>query len=164
VRGAGSGPSAPRRALEALLEHRSPEAITALWWFPPLQRGRLESGLLAAALRQPEEGVLAEAGSSASADSEVAPAPAESIPSPVTIPAPTPRRILVTLAWTLRETGKGPVFESQFREEGEAPADSLPRILGGVARRMDEALGNPRYLEQGADPAARNAWIEELEL
>lgn len=76
----------------------------------------------------------------------------------------SPRRILVTLAWTLRETGQGPIFDAQFREEGEAPADRLPRILGGVARRMDEALGDPRYLALFADPAALNAWIEELEL
>lgn len=132
-----TGPSAARRAYGALQEHTSPEALAALWWFPPLRRGRVESGLLAASV-QPLATPAAEAEEAT-------------------------QRILVTVAWSLRETGQGPVFEAHFREEGEAPADRLPRILGGVARRMDEGLGDPRYLEAAGDPALLDAWIEELE-
>jgi hypothetical protein len=138
-----AGPSALRRAHGALLEHVAAEALAGLWWFPPLRRGRVESGLLAAALDPAAD-------PTASADK----APAAS---------PSPQHILVTLAWSQRETGQGPVFEAHFREEGEAPADRLPRILGGVARRMDEGLGDPRYLEAAGDPARVDAWLEELE-
>jgi hypothetical protein len=130
-------PEAEGRALVELLVHVPAERVDGLWRFPPLRKGRRESGLLAA-------GVLPDSGATAAG----------------TDPG---RRILVTLAWRAEETGKGVTFETTFAEEGEAPPDRLPRVMAGVVRRMDEAAGEPRYLSVGGDPEPLRALIRDLE-
>jgi hypothetical protein len=128
-------PEAEGRALAELLSRVPAERVDALWRFPPLRRGRRESGLLAAAL----------------------------LPDPEVPPEAPARHTLVTLAWRAEETGKGVTFEVAFEEEGAAPPELLPRVMTGVTRRMDEAAGEPRYLSVGGDPALLDALREELE-
>jgi hypothetical protein len=128
-------PGAEGSAVEALLARVPAERIDALWHFPPIRKGRREQGLLAAGLL-PDD-----AGDGGGGDE---------------------RRVLVTLAWRAEETGKGTDFEVRFQEEGEAPRDRLPRVMAGVARRMDEGAGDPRYLSVGGNAATLDALIEEL--
>jgi hypothetical protein len=137
-------PEAEHRALAELLARVPAGRVDGLWRFPPLRKGRRESGLLAAGLFADEPGEP-----DGGAGVEDAPDPG--------------RRILVTLAWRAEETGKGVTFETRFEEQGEAPHDRLPRVMTGVTRRMDEATGEPRYLSVGGDPALLEALREELE-
>jgi hypothetical protein len=137
-------PGAEQRALGELLAVVSAARVDGLWRFPPLRKGRRESGLLAAGLFADDAGAREGEEAAASASDP-------------------DRRILVTLAWRAEETGKGITFESRFEEQGEAPRDRLPRVMTGVTRRMDEAAGEPRYLSVGGDPALLEALREELE-
>ncbi len=73
------------------------------------------------------------------------------------------RRLLVTLAYRSEETGKGIAFESTFQEEGEAPADRLPRIMEGVVRRLDGGAGDPRSIRVEGDPATFRQIVQELD-
>lgn len=75
----------------------------------------------------------------------------------------SPRHLLVTLAYRSEETGKGVAFESTFQEEGEAPADRLPRIMEGVVRRLDGGAGNPRSARVDGDPDAFREIVQELD-
>ena len=73
------------------------------------------------------------------------------------------RRLLVTLAYRSEETGKGIAFESTFQEEGEAPADRLPRIMEGVVRRLDGGAGEPRSVRVDGDADAFRQIVQELD-
>lgn len=118
-RRAGDDPGVPgalSRALGELLDRMPVERLDRVWVFPPLRRGRRESGLLAA-------GCFGEGD----------------------------RRLLLTVAYRAEETGKGIAFESAVAEEGEAPADRLPRVILGVVRRAGGELGEPRCLEVAGD-------------
>ncbi len=136
-------PEAEGRALQELLARIPAARIDGLWRFPPLRRGRRESGLLAAGVFPPERSPEGPAGASVGLDPD--------------------RRILVTLAWRAEETGQGVRFEPRFAEEGEAPPDRLPRVMAGVVRRMDEASGEPRYLEVGGDEAVLRTLLEDVD-
>jgi hypothetical protein len=139
-------PEAEVRALRELLTRVPPERLHGLWRFPPLRRGRRESGLMAAGVYPSEEGEPPGGG------------------EPGTDGRQEPDRlVLVTLAWRAEETGKGVVFEPRFAEEGEAPPDRLPRVMAGVVRRMDEATGEPRYLSVGGDAATLRTLMEEMD-
>ncbi len=138
-------PGAEGRAVEALLERVPAVRIDALWHFPALRKGRREQGLLVAGVFPDDAGAGEGAGEGEGAGSGEA-----------------GRRVLVTLAWRAEETGKGTEFEVRFQEEGEAPRDRLPRVMAGVARRMDEGAGDPRYLSVGGNAATLDALIEEL--
>jgi len=127
-------PEAEFRALTDLLAQVPAERVDGLWRFPPLRKGRKESGLLAAGVF-PAGAAAADAG----------------------------RRVLVTLSWRAEETGKGVTYESTFLEEGEAPPDRLPRVMAGVMRRMDEATGEPRYLPVAGDAELLRALLKDLE-
>ncbi len=75
------------------------------------------------------------------------------------------RRRLWTARYTAEETGRGVEFEASLDEEGSAPPDRLPGMMRGVVRRSGdemEALGDPREIEIGADPAAATALLDEL--
>lgn len=153
MRGEGNDPGVPEaegRALRELLVRIPAARIDGLWRFPPLRRGRRESGLLAAGVFPPGS----PEGLSPGGPEAAAPLPTPGIPD---------RRILVTLAWRAEETGKGVTFEPRFAEEGEAPPDRLPRVMAGVVRRMDEASGEPRYLEVGGDEAVLRTLLEEVD-
>ncbi len=117
------------RAVRALLEQVTPERVDRLWLFPPLRRGRREQGLVAASGWP--GGIT----------------PKEGVGD---------RRILATLAYRAEETGKGVTFEGRFHEEGEAPADRLPRIMAGVVRRTPAGAGEPVMVE-GRGEAGRLA-------
>jgi hypothetical protein len=141
-------PEAGPRALAELLARVPAERIDGVWRFPPLRKGRKESGLLVAALYLSDPEALSPEN-----------------PSPVTLDSDDPRarRILVTLAWRATETGKGVEFEAHFQEEGEAPVDRLPRVMEGVARRMDEGAGIPHYLFVGGNPNRIDTLRKDLE-
>jgi hypothetical protein len=137
-------PEAEFRALTDLLSQVPAERVDGLWRFPPLRKGRKESGLLAA-------GVFPE-GAAASTDAAT-----------TTTASDAGRRVLVTLSWRAEETGRGVTYESTFQEEGEAPPDRLPRVMAGVVRRMDEATGEPRYLPVAGDAELLRALLKDLE-
>ncbi len=74
------------------------------------------------------------------------------------------RRRLLTLAWKAEESGKGVAFESVLQEEGEAPRERIPRVIDGVVRRADAALGAPRSVEVGGDPGVFEELLQSLGL
>jgi hypothetical protein len=140
---ANSDPGVPEalpRALRHLAEHLGPRSLDRLWIFPPLRKGRRESGLIAAGCFNREAG---QDGEGEEAGKE--------------------RRRLVTLAYRAEETGKGVTFEPIVQEEGEAPDDRLPRVIEGVVQRSGEEHGEPRPVPLGGDPQALEALLEELE-
>jgi len=118
-------PGALLMALVHLEEKVPPSRVDRLWIFPPLARGRRESGLIAASCYAEED-----------------------------------RRLLVTLAYRAEETGKGITFEPVLQEEGEAPADRIPRVIEGVVRRAGGSPVEPRCVRIGGDPEALRAWVE----
>lgn len=124
-------PEALPRLLDLLSRRLGAEAVDRLWIFPPLVRGRRESGVVAVSCFDGEEG----------------------------------RRRLWTARYVAEETGRGVEFDASMDEEGSAPPDRLPAVMRGVVRRSGdeiEALGDPREVEIGADPAAFDALLERL--
>ena len=73
------------------------------------------------------------------------------------------RRRLVTVAYTAERTGAGLTLDQVFHEEGEAPADFLPRVMEGVVRRAGQGYGEPRVVDLGGDPAVFAALVEEFD-
>ncbi len=74
----------------------------------------------------------------------------------------TDRRILVTLSYRAEETGKGIHFESRFEEEGEAPADRLPRVMAGVVRRAQTGSGEPVSVQGSGEPLRLSEALREV--
>jgi len=146
-------PEAEFRALTDLLAQVPAERVDGLWRFPPLRKGRKESGLLAAGVFPAD----------AAAETEAAADDAAEGTDAAGVAGPAGRRVLVTLSWRAEETGKGVTYESTFLEEGEAPPDRLPRVMAGVVRRMDEATGEPRYLPVAGDAELLRALLKDLE-
>lgn len=141
-RGDPGVPDALLRAVTTLLQQVSPARVERLWIFPPLRRGRREHGLVSA-------GCL--------------PSAEEQAPGTDGTPDPTEkRRLLVTLAYRAEETGKGIQFHSRFQEEGEAPADRLPRVMAGVVRRAEAGPGDPVLVEGAGDPGRLAAALSQL--
>ena len=64
------------------------------------------------------------------------------------------RRLLVTVSYSARETGRGVSFVPAFEAQGTAPAESLPRVMEGVVRRHGDASLPPRSTVLGGDAEA----------
>lgn len=62
------------------------------------------------------------------------------------------RRSLLTASYVGERSGLELTIESTFTQEGDAPAEFLPRIMEGVVRRAGEGLGEPTEVEIGGDP------------
>lgn len=71
------------------------------------------------------------------------------------------RRDLVTVSYRARETGRGVSFTPVFAEQGTAPAESLPRVIAGVARRAGAGFGDPGLTRLGGDPGAFDRLVGE---
>jgi len=125
-------PAALPRGITALLAEVPPTRIDRVWIFPPLRKGRREHGLVVVSLYIGED--REEEG----------------------------RRLITTLAYRAEESGKGIQFEPRVREEGEAPADRIPRVISGVVRRAQTGPGDPKMLDAGGDlPRLVRALSEE---
>ena len=124
---AGPGvPEALPRTLAMVVERLGAERIDRLWIFPPLIRGRKEWGLVAA---------------SAYGERDTA-----------TDFGYGERRRLHTASYTAERTGQGLQVAHELHEQGEAPADRLPRVMSGVVHRSPEELGEPREVVVEGDP------------
>jgi len=126
-------PEALPRAVTEFLARVSPQAVDRVWLFPPLRKGRREHGLVAASCfpgGSPSPGIP---------------------PAGIEGGTKADRRVLITLSYRAEETGKGIQFESRFEEEGEAPADRLPRIMAGVVRRAQAGAGEPMTVQGSGD-------------
>lgn len=73
------------------------------------------------------------------------------------------RRRLVTVAYVAERTGAGLTLEQVYHDEGDAPADFLPRIMEGVVRRAGEAYGEPRQVDIGGDALLFDALMDEFD-
>ena len=62
------------------------------------------------------------------------------------------RRSLLTASYVGQRSGMELTIESTFTQEGDAPAEFLPRIMEGVVRRAGEGLGEPTEVEIEGDP------------
>jgi hypothetical protein len=148
VKGKELGPGVPEalpRVVQRLLHERGAEAVAHLWLFPPLIRGRRESGLVAASCYV-----------AAAPDADAA-APASSDTGS------SDRRLLVTARYAAERTGKGLTLDVSIAEEGEAPADRFPRVMQGVVVRSGIPLGEASEVEIGGEPAAFDAWFAEVD-
>ncbi|HKK93819.1 MAG TPA: hypothetical protein VJ925_10310 [Longimicrobiales bacterium] len=128
------GPGVPEalpRVVQRIAHAYPVDRIDRLWLFPPLIRGRKESGLVAAGCHVPG--------------------------------APDERRLLVTGSYTAERSGRGLDLEVQLEEEGEAPADRLPRVMQGVVVRSGIRLGEATEVEIARSPEALAAWFDEVD-
>jgi hypothetical protein len=132
-------PEALSRAVTEFLVRVSPEAVDRVWLFPPLRKGRREHGLVSASCF-----------------------PGGPSPAGVEGGLKSDRRVLVTLSYRAEETGKGIRFESRFEEEGEAPADRLPRIMAGVVRRAQTGAGEPVSVQGRGDSLRLSEGLGEV--
>jgi len=128
------GPGVPEalpRVVQRVLHAYGAERLDTLWLFPPLIRGRKESGLVAASCfaGEPEED----------------------------------RRVLVTAGYLSERSGRGLSLDVTIEEEGEAPADRLPRVMQGVVVRSGIPLGEAREVEVRGDQAALDTWFDEID-
>ncbi|MBW3534111.1 MAG: hypothetical protein KY453_02665 [Gemmatimonadetes bacterium] len=74
------------------------------------------------------------------------------------------RRRLFTAPYTAERTGQGLTLETGFEEEGDAPPETLPRVMDGVVRRSaDVAPGEPREIAVGGDPDRFRELMEEFD-
>ena len=149
VKGKELGPGVPEalpRVVQRLLHERGAGAVAHLWLFPPLIRGRRESGLVAASCY-------------VAATPNAAGVPAREAPDA----APSDRRLLVTARYAAERTGKGLTLDVSIAEEGEAPADRFPRVMQGVVVRSGIPLGEASEVEIGGEPAAFDAWFAEVD-
>lgn len=73
------------------------------------------------------------------------------------------RRRLVTARYVAERTGRGLTFEPDVSEEGLAPQDRFPRIVGGVVDRAESELGDPREVELEGDPGKFEALMDEFD-
>ena len=73
------------------------------------------------------------------------------------------RRRLVTARYVAERTGRGLTFEPDVNEEGLAPQDRFPRMIGGVVERAENELGDPREVEVGGDPDRFDDLMDEFD-
>lgn len=128
------GPGVPEalpRTVQRVVHAWPVERLDRLWLFPPLIRGRKESGLVAASCRVDD--------------------------------APDDRRLLVTASYSAERSGRGLDLEVRIEEEGEAPADRLPRVMQGVVVRSGIQLGDATEVPVEGSPEALAAWFEEVD-
>ncbi len=71
------------------------------------------------------------------------------------------RRSLLTASYHGARSGLDLTIESSFTQEGDAPAEFLPRIMEGVVRRAGEGLGEPTEVEIEGDPERFEALLGE---
>ncbi len=69
-------------------------------------------------------------------------------------------RKLITARYSAERTGKGLYFDFRLLDEGVAPADRLPRVMEGVAKRGPQPLGSPRLVEVGGGAEAFESLME----
>ncbi len=73
------------------------------------------------------------------------------------------RRRLFTAAYLARRRGLDLGVEPELVEQGLAPAEALPRVMEGVARRESLRLGEPREVVVDGDAATLDGVVAELE-
>jgi len=73
------------------------------------------------------------------------------------------RRRLLTLAYQAERSGLELTVDHTFHEEGEAPAELLPRVMEGVVRRSGEGPGDPREIEIAGELRRYDALVEEYD-
>lgn len=73
------------------------------------------------------------------------------------------RRRLVTTRYVAERTGRGLTFEPDVSEEGLAPDDRFPRMIGGVVERAESGLGDPREVELEGDPGRFQDLMDEFD-
>ena len=72
-------------------------------------------------------------------------------------------RRLYTATYSAERTGTSLSVEEGIAEEGQAPADRLPRVMQGVVRRSDIDLGDPRMVEIAGDTERLRALLDEFD-
>ena len=72
-------------------------------------------------------------------------------------------RRLYTAPYSAERTGTSLSVENGIAEEGQAPADRLPRVMQGVVRRSDIDLGDPRMVEIAGDTERLRALLDEFD-
>ena len=72
-------------------------------------------------------------------------------------------RRLYTAPYSAERTGTSLSLENGIAEEGQAPADRLPRVMQGVVRRSDIDLGDPRMVEIAGDTERLRALLDEFD-
>lgn len=72
-------------------------------------------------------------------------------------------RRLYTAPYVAERTGSALTVEHSIAEEGQAPADRLPRVMRGVVRRSGIDLGEPRTVEIAGDPEKFRALLDEFD-
>ena len=72
-------------------------------------------------------------------------------------------RRLYTAPYSAERTGAGLSVVNGITEEGRAPADRLPRVMQGVARRSEIDLGEPRVVEIAGNPTKLKALLGEFD-
>lgn len=70
---------------------------------------------------------------------------------------------LFTAPYTAERTGRALYFDVSLTEEGEAPADRLPRVMTGVVERAEEDLGDPEEVVIEGDPARFDEMMAEFD-
>jgi hypothetical protein len=71
------------------------------------------------------------------------------------------RRLLFTAPYAAERTGKGLTIDWNLEEQGSAPSDRLPRVMGGVVSRAPSPLGDPREVEIAGDPERFASLLDE---
>lgn len=72
------------------------------------------------------------------------------------------RRALFTVSYRAERTGRSLTVEPVFTPEGEAPPDSLPRVMEGVVRRSGETE-EPREVRIEGAPDPFTALMAEFD-
>jgi hypothetical protein len=72
-------------------------------------------------------------------------------------------RRLYTAPYSAERTGTGLTVENGIAEEGQAPADRLPRVMQGVVRRSGIDLGEPRMVKIDGNPDNLRALLSEFD-
>lgn len=72
------------------------------------------------------------------------------------------RRALWTASYSAALSGAGLEFDVDVREEGEASAEHLMRVISGVVRRSGDDLGDPRKFAVDGDPSALERLVDEV--
>jgi hypothetical protein len=72
-------------------------------------------------------------------------------------------RRLITASYQAERTGTSLTVDCTLAEEGLAPPDRLPRVMTGVERRSELALGDPRMVEIGGEENRFKELLEEFD-
>jgi len=72
-------------------------------------------------------------------------------------------RRLITASYQAERTGTSLTVDCAMTEEGQAPAERLPRVMMGVERRSELALGDPRMFDVGGEEDRFTELLEEFD-